>query len=166
MQLATVDARGRPTIRTVLMKDFDVRGWVFYGNHLSRKGHNLDEQKVAALNFYWPVLGAQVRIEGSITDVTSDEADGYFATRPRLSQLGAWASLQSQALDSRATLEARVDEFTKKFEGQAVPRPAHWSGWRLAPDYIEFWKAHPFRLHWRDIYSKQGDAWVTSMLYP
>jgi len=166
MQLATVDAHGRPTIRTVLMKEFDTRGWVFFGNHSSRKGHHLDEQQVAALNFYWPALGAQVRIEGTVSSVAGAESDAYFATRPRLSQLGAWASLQSAPLDSRETLEARVAEVTAKYDGAPVPRPPHWGGWRLAPDYLEFWKAHPFRLHWREIYTRAGEGWVTGMLYP
>jgi pyridoxamine 5'-phosphate oxidase len=166
MQLATVDAQGRPTIRTVLMKEFDTRGWVFFGNHSSRKGHQLDEQKVAALNFYWPALGAQVRIEGAVSSVADAESDAYFATRPRLSQLGAWASLQSAPLDSRSTLEARVAELTARYEGAQVPRPPHWGGWRLAPDYLEFWKAHPFRLHWRETYTRAGDDWVKGMLYP
>lgn len=166
MQLATVDEHGRPTLRTVLMKDFDSRGWVFYTNHQSRKGHELDATKVAALNFYWPELGAQVRIEGTIEVVPDAEADAYFATRPRVSQIGAWASLQSQRLDSRATLEARVAQYTVKFDGQAVPRPPHWGGFRLKPDRVEFWKAHEFRLHWRELYEKESDGWRKGLLYP
>ncbi len=166
MQLATVDERGRPTIRTVLLKEVDPRGWVFYTNTLSRKGREATQTKVAALNFYWPELDQQVRVEGSVSPVTSEEADAYFATRPRLSQIGAWASLQSEVLDSRETLERRVSEFTAKYEGQSVPRPPHWSGYRLSPDHIEFWKAHPFRLHWREVYEKQGEGWARRMLYP
>lgn len=166
MQLATVDERGRPSIRTVLLKDFDTHGFVFYGNHTSRKGRHLSAQKVAALNFYWPVLERQVRIEGCVSTVPDTDADAYFATRPRLSQLGAWASLQSQPLDERATLEARVAELTQKYEGVKVPRPPHWGGWCLEPDFFEFWKAHPYRLHWRDVYVREGDGWRTSMLYP
>jgi pyridoxamine 5'-phosphate oxidase len=166
VQLATVDERGRPAVRTVLMKDFDTRGFVFYGNHSSRKGRHLAERAVAALNFYWPILGLQVRIEGTVKVVSDAEADVYFATRPRLSQIGAWASLQSQVLDDRATLETRVAELTRQYEGLEVPRPAHWGGWRLEPDAFEFWKAHPFRLHWRDVYLREGDGWNTQMLYP
>jgi pyridoxamine 5'-phosphate oxidase len=166
MQLATVDEAGRPTIRTVLMKDFDAQGWVFYGNRNSRKGRNLAARPVAAINFFWPQLGAQVRIEGQVAQVTDAESDAYFATRPRDSQLGAWASLQSERLDARSTLEARVAELTLRHQGQAVPRPPHWGGWRLTPSYIEFWKAHPYRLHWREVYERDGAGWRTSTLYP
>jgi pyridoxamine 5'-phosphate oxidase len=166
MQLATVDERGRPSIRTVLLKDFDTRGFVFYGNQTSRKGRHLAGQPVAALNFYWPELGRQVRIEGSVSTVTDEEADAYFASRPWPSQLGAWASLQSQPLDARETLEARVDALTRQYEGAQVPRPPHWSGWRLEPDSFEFWRAHPYRLHWRDVYTREDAGWRTSMLYP
>lgn len=166
MQLATVDERGRPAVRTVLMKDFDTRGFVFYGNHLSRKGRHLATRPAAALHFYWPTLGRQVRIEGIVSVVSSAEADAYFATRPRLSQLGAWASLQSQRLEGRATLEARLEELTRAHEGAQVPRPPHWGGWRLEPEYFEFWKAHPDRLHWREVYERAGSAWQTSTLYP
>lgn len=166
MQLATVSASGQPTVRTVLLKDFDVRGFVFYSNHSSRKGRELDGQKVAALNFYWPALGRQVRIEGRVNDVTDAEADAYFATRPRLSQVGAWASLQSEVLPSREVLEARVADFERRFEGQQVPRPPHWSGWRLEPARLEFWRAHPNRLHWRELYEREGAGWRISQLFP
>jgi pyridoxamine 5'-phosphate oxidase len=166
MQLATVDEQGRPTLRTVLMKDFDERGWVFFGNRLSRKGRHLAAHPAAALNFYWPALGAQVRIEGEVAAVTDAESDAYFATRPRESQLGAWASLQSQPLDDRALLEARVAELTRRHEGRPVPRPPHWGGWRLKPRYLEFWKAHPHRLHWREVYEQAGAGWKRSALYP
>jgi pyridoxamine 5'-phosphate oxidase len=165
--LATVDARGRPSVRVVLMKDFDARGFVFYTNHQSRKGRELLAQKAACLNFYWPALAQQVRVEGFADPVTAEEADAYFATRPRESQLGAWASLQSQPLDCRETLEKRLAEFTAKFEGQPVPRPPHWSGFRLRPDRIEFWRAHPYRLHWREEYLKHGeDGWRKGWVYP
>ena len=166
MQLATVDERGRPSVRTVLLKDFDARGYVFYTNTHSRKGHEASTAKVAALNFYWPELEAQVRVEGALSAVTTEEADAYFATRPRLSQLGAWASLQSQPLDLRETLERRLAEFTVKYEGQQVPRPPHWSGYRLLPDHLEFWKAHPNRLHWREVYDRAGEGWTKGLLYP
>jgi pyridoxamine 5'-phosphate oxidase len=166
MQLATVGADGRPAVRTVLMKDFDTRGWVFFGNHLSRKGRDLAAHPVAALNFFWPVLGVQVRIEGQVAPVSEAESDAYFATRPRPSQVGAWASLQSQPLDSRGTLEARVEELARAYQGRSVPRPKHWGGWRLSPDHLEFWKAHPDRLHWREVYDRAGEGWTRSMLYP
>jgi pyridoxamine 5'-phosphate oxidase len=150
----------------VLLKDFDERGFVFYTNTLSRKGREASTAKVAALNFYWPELDQQVRIEGAVTPVTADEADAYFATRPRLSQIGAWASVQSAPLESRETLERRVAEFTAKYEGQRVPRPEHWSGYRLLPDHLEFWKAHPNRLHWREVYDRAGAGWTKGLLYP
>lgn len=166
MTLATVDEHGRPTLRVVLLKDFDEQGFVFYTNHTSRKGRDALATKVAALNFYWPSLDTQVRIDGPLKPVSDAEADLYFATRPRESQLGAWASLQSQPLPSRETLEQRLAELTKTYEGKAVPRPPHWSGFRVAPERIEFWRAHPFRLHWRDVYERQDGGWKKGMLYP
>lgn len=167
MSLATVDAAGRPSVRVVLMKDFDPRGFVFYTNHSSRKGQELLAQKAACLNFFWPALAQQVRVEGFVEPVTLEEADAYFATRPRVSQLGAWASLQSQPLDSRETLEKRLEEVTAKYDGQPVPRPPHWSGFRLKPDRIEFWRAHQYRLHWREEYVKAGDdGWLKGWVYP
>ncbi len=166
MSLATVDANGRPSVRIVLMKDFDEQGFVFYTNHASRKGREALATKVAALNFHWPAMDMQVRIEGGLSVVTNAEADAYFATRPRESQLGAWASLQSQVLPSRSVLEQRLADLTKQYEGQTVPRPPHWSGFRLAPDRLEFWKAHPFRLHWREVYERSGNGWTKSELFP
>jgi pyridoxamine 5'-phosphate oxidase len=166
VSLATVDAHGRPSVRTVLMKDFDAQGFVFYTNHTSAKGAALLHSKVAALNFYWPQLEQQVRVEGTVGVVTDFEADAYFALRPRISQLGAWASHQSERLDSRETLERRMAELTAKYEGQPVPRPPHWGGFRLAPERIEFWKAHEFRLHWREDYVKSGDGWDRGWLNP
>lgn len=166
MSLATVDHAGRPSIRIVLMKDFDERGFVFYTNHASRKGRDALETKVAALNFYWPALEMQVRVEGGLAAVAEDEADAYFTSRPRESQLGAWASLQSQVLPSRSVLDQRLRDVTSRYEGHPVPRPPHWSGFRLAPDLIEFWKAHPFRLHWREVYERKGTSWAKSELFP
>lgn len=166
VSLATVDASGRPSVRVVLMKDFDTKGFVFYTNHESAKGSALLHSKVAALNFYWPQLEQQVRIEGDVEPVLGAEADAYFATRPRISQLGAWASAQSRVLDARETLERRLVELTTKYEGQPVPRPPHWGGFRLLPDRIEFWKAHEFRLHWREEYAKSGTGWDRSWLNP
>jgi pyridoxamine 5'-phosphate oxidase len=166
MSLATVDARGRPSVRVVLLKDFDQRGFVFYTNQTSAKGEALGATKLAALNFYWPAMDQQVRIEGTVEQVTAAEADAYFATRPRISQLGAWASEQSHALDSRETLEKRLADLTAKYEGKSVPRPPHWGGYRVLPERIEFWKAHEFRLHWREQYAKSNNGWEKSWLNP
>ncbi|MCA2980918.1 MAG: pyridoxamine 5'-phosphate oxidase [Myxococcaceae bacterium] len=166
MTLATVDAQGRPSLRVVLLKDFDEQGFVFYTNHASRKGREALSTKAVALNFYWPSLDTQVRVEGPAAPVSDAEADAYFATRPRESQLGAWASLQSQALPSREALEARLAEVTARYEGAPVPRPAHWSGFRVSPERLEFWRAHPHRLHWRDVYERVSDAWEKGLLYP
>jgi pyridoxamine 5'-phosphate oxidase len=165
--LATVDERGQPSVRMVLMKDFDQRGFVFYTNTQSHKGRALLARRVACLNFFWLALGQQVRVEGDVEPVTPAEADAYFATRPRSSQLGAWASQQSQPLDARETLERRLAALTAQYAGQPVPRPPHWSGFRLRPERIEFWRAHPDRLHWREEYRKvRDDAWSRGWLNP
>ena len=166
MSLATVDSHGKPSVRVVLLKDFDSRGFVFYTNQRSAKGEAVLATKRAALNFYWPAMDQQVRIEGTVEQVPVAEADAYFATRPRISQLGAWASEQSHLLDSRETLEKRLAELTAKYEGTSVPRPRHWGGFRVLPERIEFWKAHEFRLHWREQYVKSGDGWEKSWLNP
>lgn len=166
VSLATVDASGKPSVRVVLMKDFDERGFVFYTNTHSAKGTALNATHLAALNFYWPALEQQVRIEGATSSVTDAEADAYFATRARASQLGAWASDQSKVLTSREELEKRLADYTAKFDGGEVPRPPHWSGFRLTPERIEFWKAHEYRLHWREQYVKSGDGWKHSWLNP
>ena len=164
--LATVDAQGRPSARVVLMKDFDERGFVFFSNYQSKKGKELIGQRVAALCFYWPLLEQQVRVEGSVTQVSAAESDAYFATRPRISQLGAWASQQSEVLDARATLEQRLHEVTARYEGHEVPRPPHWGGFRLAPWVIEFWKAGAFRLHDRARYTRSDEGWDVVALNP
>jgi pyridoxamine 5'-phosphate oxidase len=166
MTLATVDANGRPSLRTVLLKGFDEQGFVFYTNTRSAKGRALHDTGLAALNFYWPTLDQQVRIEGTVEAVTPEEADAYFASRARASQLGAWASHQSETLSTRAELEARLEEVTKKYEGGEVPRPPHWSGYRVLPERIEFWKAQEHRLHWREEYVKAGAAWEHHWLNP
>ena len=166
VSLATVDAKGRPSVRMVLLKDFDARGFVFYTNHQSAKGVALLATKVAALNFYWPALDQQIRVEGTVEVVAAAEADAYFAVRPRISQLGAWASEQSLSLSSREELEQRLAALTLQYEGKPVPRPAHWGGFRLRPERIEFWKAHEFRLHWREQYVKAGDGWDRGWLNP
>ncbi len=164
--LATVDGQGRPTVRVVLLKSFDPNGFVFFTNYESTKGRALDATHEAALCFYWQVLGQQVRVEGPVQRVSDAESDAYFASRPRLSQLGAWASDQSRRIGSRLELEARVAALTVKYLGRDVPRPPHWGGYRLAPRRMEFWKAHPFRLHWREEYLRQGDAWDVATLAP
>jgi pyridoxamine 5'-phosphate oxidase len=166
MSLATVDDQGQPSVRVVLLKEFDAKGFVFYTNKGSIKGRALDATKRAGLNFYWPQLDQQVRIEGTIEHVTDAESDAYFASRPRISQLGAWASVQSQPLATRDELEQRLKDLTAKYEGAAVPRPPHWGGYRLKPERIEFWKAHEYRLHWREQYVKSGEGWEKSWLNP
>ena len=164
--LATVDAAGRPSARIVLLKDFDPRGFVVFTNYQSRKGQELLGQRFAALCFHWPSLDQQVRVEGRAEKVAAAESDAYFATRARASQLGAWASLQSQPLEDRRTLEKRLADFTAEYQGGPVPRPSHWGGFRIAADRIEFWKARENRLHERTLYEKQGEGWSASALYP
>lgn len=168
MTVATADAQGRPAARTVLLKAFDERGFVFYTNYESRKGRQLTENPQAALLFLWKTLReqVQVKIEGTVEPVSLAEADEYFASRPRPSQIGAWASIQSQTLDSRDTFEARITAFEKKFEGVDVPRPPHWSGFRVVPERIEFWYGARFRLHERHHYQRVDGQWTKRMLYP
>ncbi|MFD0847986.1 pyridoxamine 5'-phosphate oxidase [Sphingosinicella xenopeptidilytica] len=166
MSLATADADGRPSVRIVLLKDVDPRGFTFYTNTLSRKGRELAANPHAHLNFFWKSLGRQVRIDGAVQPVSAAEADAYFAVRPRASQIGAWASFQSEPLDDRATLEGRVAEFTAKYDGGDVPRPPHWSGYRVVPSRIEFWQNRESRLHERYIYDRDGSGWARSMQYP
>lgn len=166
MSVATVGADGRPSSRILLLKGLDDRGFVFYTNTRSAKGGQLAATGVAALNFHWKSVRRQVRVEGPVESVTDAEADAYFATRPRGSQIGAWASQQSQPLDSRETLERAVRELEARFDGQAVPRPPHWSGYRLVPDRIEFWQDREFRLHDRFTFTRDGEGWVKTRLYP
>jgi len=168
MVLSTVGPDGRPSSRVVLLKGFDHEGFVFYGNLESRKFRELRAHPWAALNFHWKPLGKQVRIEGRVSQVTDQEADAYFATRPRGSQIGAWASRQSELLPSRAALEAAVKEVEARYAGREVPRPPHWSGYRLDPDRIEFWKAGQFRLHDREVFRRtsRNAPWTVEHLYP
>ncbi|MBT5265831.1 MAG: pyridoxamine 5'-phosphate oxidase [Rhodospirillaceae bacterium] len=168
MTLATADADGRPSARIVLLKDFDSSGFVFYTNCDSPKGQELTINPFASLNFYWKSSQRQVRIEGPIGRVSDQEADEYFATRPRGSQLGAWASRQSQPLASRQSLIDEVDRFDKEYGNSSVPRPPFWSGFRLMPLFVEFWQAGEFRLHDRFGFSRsaEGDAWATTRMYP
>jgi len=166
MVVATVGDGGRPSARVVLLKDFDARGFVFFTNHESRKGRELRAHPFAALCFYWAPLEEQVRIEGRVERVSDAEADAYFHSRPRGSQVGAWASLQSQPLSSREELDARVAEVEARHAGGEVPRPPHWSGFRVVPDRIEFWHARVSRLHDRHVYLREAGGWRTEMLYP
>ena len=168
MTVATSDADGRVAARIVLLKAFDERGFVFYTNCDSRKGHELAGHPQAALLFHWKSLRdqVQVRIEGRVERVSDEEADKYFASRPRMSQIGAWASLQSQTLESRGEFERRIDEMEQRFADQTVPRPPHWSGFRVVPDRIEFWFGAEFRLHERYSYELGDSGWSKRMLFP
>lgn len=166
MTLATAAADGRVSARIVLLKHHDQDGFVFYTNLGSRKSIQIESNPHAALLFWWPVLQREVRIEGAVTRVGDAEADAYFATRPRGSQLGAWASRQSTPLDSRATLSARLEEMEHRHAGAAVPRPPFWGGWRLVPDWLEFWHEGDARLHDRITYSREPGGWSIQRLYP
>jgi pyridoxamine 5'-phosphate oxidase len=166
MALATADASGAPSVRMVLLKGHDQRGFVFYTNSLSRKGGELAENPRAALLFHWKSLRRQVRVEGPVEPVSEAEADAYFATRARASQLGAWASDQSRPLESRAVFEARHEAVALDYEGREVPRPPHWTGYRVRPERIEFWTDRPHRLHERRLFVREDEGWRESLLYP
>ena len=166
MALATADAAGRPSVRMVLLKGHDERGFVFYTNLDSRKGGELADNPRAALLFHWKSLRRQVRIEGDVDPVSTADADAYFATRSRDSQLGAWASDQSRPLASRELFERRYEEMRARFEDGDVPRPERWSGFRLVPARIEFWTDRAHRLHERRLFERAGGAWSEGMLYP
>jgi pyridoxamine 5'-phosphate oxidase len=168
MTLATADADGQPSARTVLLKAFDARGFVFYSHLGSHKGRQLAANPRAALLFHWKLLdeGIQVKVEGDAEAVTDEEADAYFATRPRESQLGAWASRQSETLPDRATFEARLAAAEQRYAGGPVPRPPHWSGFRVRPAMVEFWHGARYRLHDRQRWDVVDGAWQRRLLYP
>lgn len=168
MNLATVDSSGRVASRIVLLKGADERGFRFYTNYESDKGSQLDAHPQVALCFHWKQLrdGVQVRVEGLSRKLQDEESDAYFASRPRLSQLGAWASLQSQTLPDRDTFEQRMARYEHEFEGRDVSRPPHWGGYVVEPDMLEFWYGAEFRLHERMRWSRHGQTWTSRLLYP
>lgn len=166
MSVATVGTDGRPSNRIVLLKAFDERGFVFYTNYEGRKGSELLANPYCALCFHWPPMEIQIRIEGRAEPTSDAEADAYFASRARASQLGAWASDQSRPMTQPGDLERRVAEVAARFEGSSVPRPPHWSGFRVVPDRIEFWRNRASRLHDRTVYEREGDGWRVTALYP
>lgn len=166
MALATADAEGRPSVRMVLLKGFDARGFVFYTNREARKAGELAANAHAALLFHWKSLRRQVRIEGPVSLASDGESDAYFASRGRDSQLGAWASDQSRPLDRRETFEQRFEDMQRRFDGHPVPRPPHWGGYRVAPERIEFWSDRAHRLHERRLYVREGTGWREGLLYP
>src|SRR5262245_25433326 len=164
--LATSDARGRPSVRVILLRGVDPRGFVFYTNYGSRKARELTENPRASLCQHWPTVEEQIRVEGTVELADPVESDRYFAGRPRESQIGAWASDQSAPLDARGVLEARFAEIETRYAGQPVPRPPFWGGFRIVPDRLEFWYGRPGRLHDRLLYTRTGDLWATTWLYP
>jgi pyridoxamine 5'-phosphate oxidase len=164
--LATATKGGLPSARIVLLKSYDERGFCFYTNMQSRKGRELIENPHAALCFYWDALGRQVRIEGKIEKVTEQESDAYYNSRSRGSQIGAWASKQSQVMQGEMDLPKRVKEIADQFEGQVIPRPPFWGGFRLIPSRIEFWENREYRLHKRLVYRREAGVWNTELLYP
>ena len=166
MTLATTTLAGRPSARVVLLKNWDERGFVFYTNSLSHKGHDLKENPQAALLFYWMELQRQIRVEGKIEQATAAEADAYFASRDRERQIGAWASQQSEILESRDVLMERMNSYRFKFEGQDVPRPPHWVGYRVIPSAIEFWEEGDHRIHHRQLFTLAKNRWEKTLLNP
>ncbi len=167
MTLGTLGKNSRPSLRTVLLKDFDLTGFVFFTNYESLKGREISRRGSACLLFYWPTLVRQVRIDGKVQKVSAVESDEYFGSRPRGSQLSAWASRQSTPVPGRITLETRMADFEKKFKGRPVPRPPYWGGYRLVPDRFEFWNGRPNRLHDRLCYTRRSSGrWFRERLSP
>ena len=164
--LGTVDHEGQPSVRIVLLKGVDARGFVFYTNYESRKGRELLASRRAAMCFHWQVLETQVRVEGQVEQVGDDEADIYFASRVRGSQIGAWASIQSEPMATPGSLDVRVSEMERRFANRPVPRPPHWSGFRILPSRVEFWNSMPSRLHVRHLYVRDRGLWTRELLYP
>lgn len=164
--LSTISENGYPDSRMILLKGFDQSGFIFYTNSLSKKGRSLEAIPRAALNLYWDKLGRQIRIQGDVSKVSEIEADRYFSTRTRGSQLGAWASLQSESLDSKSTLKKRAGEFDTQYSGRDIPRPPHWLGYLVTPIQIEFWQAGKDRLHDRFVYTKNASGWSVRRLHP
>ena len=166
MTLATADAQGRPSVRVVLLKAVDDRGFVFYTNLTSRKAQDLEVNPYAALCFHWMPVGRQVRVCGPVEKVSDAEADAYFASRPRQSQIAAWASKQSLPMEGRFELEKRVAKYAAKFAIGGLPRPPFWSGYRVIPESIEFWNVRPYRLHDRVLFTRTSNGWQAQELYP
>lgn len=164
--VSTVNTEGKPSARIVLLRNADENGFTFFTNYNSRKGHDIEAKPYASATFFWQQLQRQVRIEGTIEKVSVQESDEYFASRPRESQIGAWASNQSQVLESREALEQRVASLTKEYEGKDIPRPPHWGGYRIKPTQIEFWQGRPSRLHDRFLYTLDNNNWKINRLNP
>mgnify|MGYP002777145634 CR=1 FL=1 len=166
MTLATCNKEGQPSARVVLLKAYDSRGFVFFTNYTSHKAHDLQENPKASLNFFWKPLGKQIRIDGHVEKATDHESDGYFETRSRESQIGAWSSKQSNIIREPDELAKRVKEFSESFKGQPVPRPPFWGGYRVIPEKIEFWQEGAHRLHTRLVYKNVNGKWETHLIYP
>lgn len=167
MVLSTVDAQGKPSARVVLLKGVDEQGFSFYTNYASRKGQELEQNPHASLTFFWAGLERQVRVEGKVEKVADEESEKYFHSRPKGSQIGAWASPQSQVIEAREVLEQREKELSARYaDVELVPRPKHWGGYRLVPQYLEFWQGRPSRLHDRIVYEMEGNNWLIKRLAP
>jgi pyridoxamine 5'-phosphate oxidase len=164
--LATVSENGHPSSRMVLLKNFDERGFCFFTNLTSRKGKEISQNSNVALCFYWGILGRQIRIEGAVERVSSEEADNYFASRRRGSQIGAWASKQSCEMQDWSEFDERIKKISEDFEGQEIPRPPFWSGFRVVPKLIEFWEDGEFRIHQREVFEREIDGWKVKKIYP